>query len=103
MKFDYLRNYSSNDVQRGISWRRKEDFIIQHTLINSEHSVFLLLGLRKTGKTKLLTQLRDELGNDQAYYVDCRDTDLTKDTYYALFDLPQKYILIDELGYFEGV
>jgi predicted AAA+ superfamily ATPase len=82
--------------------KRRLYYTVKHTLANSEHTIFLLLGLRKTGKTKLLTQLRDELGNDQAYYVDCRDTELTKDTYYALFDLPQKYILIDELGYFEG-
>jgi len=75
---------------------------IKNALENSEYTIFLLLGLRKTGKTKLLTQLRNEFGSDQAYYVDCRDTELTKDTYYALFELPQKYILIDELGYLEG-
>jgi len=90
--------------QRGVGMERKRKlyYKIKNALENSEYTIFLLLGLRKTGKTKLLTQLRDELGSDQAYYVDCRDTELTKDTYYALFDLPQKYILIDELGYFEG-
>ena len=82
--------------------KRKLYYAVKDALENSAYAVFLLPGLRKTGKTKLLTQLKDELGHYQAYYVDCRDTALTKDTYYALFDLPQKYILIDELGYFEG-
>ena len=73
---------------------------IKYALLKGEHSVVLLLGLRKTGKTTLMTQLKEELGEDTVYYVDCRDTSLTMETYYDLFDIPQKYILIDELGYF---
>ena len=82
--------------------KRKLYYEVKDYLEKGAHHVFLLLGLRKTGKTKLLTQLQDELGSDLVYYMDCRETKLTTDTYYDLFDLPQKYILIDELGYFEG-
>ena len=60
-----------------------------------------MLGLRKTGKSTILTQLQKDFG-EEAYYVNCWDTELTNDSYYELFDIPQKYILIDELGYFEG-
>ena len=80
--------------------KRKLYESIKNALLNGEHNVVLLLGLRKTGKTTLMTQLKEELGENAVYYVDCRDTKLTMESYYDLFELPQKYILIDELGYF---
>jgi len=80
--------------------KRKLYESIKNALLKGEHNTVLLLGLRKTGKTTLLTQIAEEFGKDAVYYVDCRDVKLTMESYYDLFELPQKYILIDELGYF---
>lgn len=81
--------------------KRKLYYEIEDYLLNGEYSVLLMLGLRKVGKSTILQQLEANLGKNRVKYIDCRHENLTPELYFELFDIPQEYILIDELGYFE--
>jgi len=68
--------------------------------LNTEHSIILLIGLRRMGKTYILEQLANEPGG---YYVDFREHDYDADNYYELLkDNENNLLLLDEVGYLEG-
>ena len=66
--------------------------------LKSDYSIIIILGLRKTGKTKILQQLAE---HHSGFYVDFRDYSRNSNEYYDILDRNEKLLLFDEIGYLQ--
>jgi len=79
--------------------KHRKAFYLIDKLLSGEHSIILLLGMRKTGKTKILTQLAAKHGTT---LVDFRKEADGEKAFLTALNSDDKFLFFDEIGYLNG-